>query len=273
MVVEWPGGRRVAVIVNVAYEAWGEHVAPGISPMGNPLPSGLLDTQARSWGEYGPKCGIQRILSVLDRANTRATVMVSGILAERYPETVAGISAGGHEICGHGWTQNVLPVSLGPEEERTDIARCLEALESVSGQRPVGWISPRGTPSLKTADLCKQLGLTWFGDVFDTDLPYQIDTPSGQIVGIPLGMEINDLPLLMRYGRSPADLRAEFDRLLMYRLRSGETSIIDVTVHAHVGGRPAVAGVFEDLLLDVHARGDLWVATRAELVEWFKSCP
>jgi hypothetical protein len=38
-----PGGRHVAIIFNIAYEAWSEGKAPGIGPMGNPLPSGAFD--------------------------------------------------------------------------------------------------------------------------------------------------------------------------------------------------------------------------------------
>jgi hypothetical protein len=34
----WPKGKRIAVIFNVCLEAWSDGKAPGISPMGNPLP-------------------------------------------------------------------------------------------------------------------------------------------------------------------------------------------------------------------------------------------
>jgi hypothetical protein len=53
VVATWPEGRQYAIFVNVAFEAWAEGKVPGVSPMGNPLPGGLFDTQARSWGEYG----------------------------------------------------------------------------------------------------------------------------------------------------------------------------------------------------------------------------
>ena len=34
----WPGGKRIAVVFNVCLEQWSDGKAPGISPMGNPLP-------------------------------------------------------------------------------------------------------------------------------------------------------------------------------------------------------------------------------------------
>ena len=45
----WPGGKRVAIIFNIAYEAWSDGQAPGIGPMGNVLKPGYFDTNAFSW--------------------------------------------------------------------------------------------------------------------------------------------------------------------------------------------------------------------------------
>ena len=67
----WPGGRHVAVVLNVAYEGWSDGKAPGIGPMGNPLPAGAFDTNALSWGSYGAIRGIERLLRALDRTKRR----------------------------------------------------------------------------------------------------------------------------------------------------------------------------------------------------------
>ena len=58
----WPNGKRIAVVFNVCLEAWSDGKAPGISPMGNPLPAGVLDTMAISWAAYGVRTGIYRLL-------------------------------------------------------------------------------------------------------------------------------------------------------------------------------------------------------------------
>jgi hypothetical protein len=36
----WPNNKRIAVVFNVCLEQWSDGKAPGISPMGNPLPAG-----------------------------------------------------------------------------------------------------------------------------------------------------------------------------------------------------------------------------------------
>jgi hypothetical protein len=66
------GSRHIAVVLNVAYEGWSDSKAPGIGPMGNPLPAGAFDTNALSRGSYGATRGIERLLRVLDRAKRSA---------------------------------------------------------------------------------------------------------------------------------------------------------------------------------------------------------
>jgi hypothetical protein len=79
-------------------------------------------------------------------------------------------------------------------------------------------------------------------------------------------MEINDLPHAMRFGRSPRQFVEAFDDQLTRALSDErEALIIDVTAHAHVYGRPSGAWAFEEIIGRVRARGDVWVATRAEI--------
>jgi len=114
----WPGGRHLAVVLNVAYEGWSDGKAPGIGPMGNPLPAGAFDTNALSWGSYGATRGIERLLRVLDRAKRSASVMVSGVFGERTPATVRAIVQAGHELVAHCYAQDVIPAQLAPEAVR-----------------------------------------------------------------------------------------------------------------------------------------------------------
>src|SRR5204863_9817503 len=89
----WPDGKPLAVSVSVMLEGWTDDSAPGIGPMGNPLKAGVLDLQARSWAEYGPKAGAWRLLDILQKLEVRSVFYVSGILAERYPDLMKAIHA------------------------------------------------------------------------------------------------------------------------------------------------------------------------------------
>jgi hypothetical protein len=262
----WPGGRHVAVVLNVAYEGWSDGKAPGIGPMGNPLPAGAFDTNALSWGTYGATRGIERLLRALDRTGRRASVMASGVFAERTPATLRAIADAGHEIVAHCYAQDIIPAQLKAEQVRADIEKTTSALEAASGQRPRGWISPRGTPSADSARLLLEAGYAWQGDVFDDDRPYLQVFDAGRIVAIPLTMEINDLPHAMRFGRSPGQYVELFDEALGQMLADdAEAVMIDVTAHAHVYGRPAGAWAFAAIAAKVGARDDIWLATRAEI--------
>ena len=86
--------RPLAISVSVMLEGWTDDSAPGIGPMGNPLKAGVLDLQARSWADYGPKVGAWRLLDILHKLDVRAVFYVSGLLAERYPELMKAIVAG-----------------------------------------------------------------------------------------------------------------------------------------------------------------------------------
>jgi peptidoglycan/xylan/chitin deacetylase (PgdA/CDA1 family) len=262
----WPGGRRVAVVLNVAYEGWSDGKSPGIGPMGNPLPAGTFDTNAVSWGSYGATRGIERLLRALDRTRRRASVMISGIFGERTPKMVRAIAEAGHEIVGHCFTQDTIPAQLSPDQVRADIARTTAALETACGRRPRGWISPRGTPSADSARYLLEAGYDWQGDVFDDDRPYLQVLDGGSLVAIPLTMEINDLPHAMRFGRSPGQYVALFEEALGEMLRRDDEAVmIDVTAHAHVYGRPAGAWAFEAIAANVAKRDDIWLAARDEI--------
>lgn len=265
----WPGGRHVAIVFNVAYEAWSDGRAPGVGPMGNPLPGGTFDTNALSWGHYGAVRGIERLLRVLERAKLAASVMVSGVLAERTPDTVRAIAEAGHEVVAHGYGQEIVPAQLSPEQDRENISRTTALLAEAAGMRPRGWISPRGTPGPDSARLLLEAGYDWQGDVFDDDRPYLQEFDRGSLVAIPLTMEINDLPHAMRFGRSPQ----QFVELFEHALRSGLAAkddgaiIVDVTAHCHCYGRPAGAAAYEEIARSVTGRDDVWVTTRDQIAK------
>jgi hypothetical protein len=185
--------------------------------------------------------------------------------------TVRAIVQAGHELVAHCYGQDVIPAQLAPEAVRADIERTTAALEAASGERPRGWISPRGTPSAESARLLLEANYAWQGDVFDDDRPYVqifegLAPGADRIVAIPLTMEINDLPHAMRFGRSPVQYVELFDEALA-RMREddGEAGMLDVTAHAHVYGRPAGAWAFEAIAAKAGGCDDVWLATRGEI--------
>jgi hypothetical protein len=263
----WPNQKRIAVCFNVCLEAWSDGKAPGISPMGNPLPPGVLDNTAISWAEYGPRRGIYRLLEGFAHHGAKASVMTNAIIAERHPDAVKAAANAGHEIVSHSYAMDVMPVMMQEDEERANIKRCTELLQNVSGQTIKGWLSPRATPSANTARLLTEAGYTWYGDTLADDLPW-IETGGGRnIVAIPLATDVNDMRS-MKDGAPVSAIVSTFEEQLT-RVRDHETGAaqIDCTVHAHIFGRPHGAYYFQRVVELAAKSPDIWVATRLQIAQ------
>ena len=249
----WPNGKRIAVVFNVCLEAWSDGKAPGISPMGNPLPAGVLDTMAISWAAYGVEVGIHRLMDGFARRGAKASVMVNAIVAERSPATVKEIAERGHEVLSHSYAMDVIPALLSEADEVKNIERCTALLEQASGQKVVGWLSPRGTSKPSTPKLLAEAGYRWYGDVFNTDLPYVVSHGNRRIVAIPLSYDVNDMPS-MKYGHPPRMMLESFDEVIDIaradpdvgrRHRLGDDLLIDMRA-AVMAENMGVAGDVDD---------------------------
>lgn len=263
----WPGDKQIAVCFNVCLEAWSDGKAPGISPMGNPLPPGVLDNTAISWAEYGPRRGIYRLLEGFARHGVKASVMTNAIIAVRHPAAVKAAAKGGHEIVSHSYAMDVMPVMMKEDEERANIKRCTDLLQNVSGKPVKGWLSPRATPSANTPRLLAEAGYVWYGDTLADDLPWIETYGDRKIVAIPLSTEVNDMRS-MKDGAPVSSIVSTFEEQLN-RVRGHESGpvIIDVTSHAHIFGRPHGAHYFERVVEMAAKASDVWVATRLEITQ------
>jgi peptidoglycan/xylan/chitin deacetylase (PgdA/CDA1 family) len=265
----WPGGKRLAVIFNIAYEAWSDGVAPGIGPMGNLLKPGFFDSNAHSWASYGLVRGVHRLIEIAQRHQIKTSVMVNGVICERDPATVKRIAELGHEIVNHSWGMDVIPVYLDEAGERANLQRNHDLLVKTAGVTPTGWISPRGTGSAISSQLLAQAGYLHHGDVNDDDRPYVMDFAGQRIVGIPLTMDVNDLPICIRYGQGPRHMLDVFnDTVKAMRERETAPLMLDVTAHAHVMGRPSGAWVYEDIMAKVKNSPDVWICTREAMAQY-----
>ena len=266
----WPETRPIAVSVSIMLEAWTDDSAPGLGPMGNPLRAGVLDTQGRSWAEYGPKVGTQRLLDVLDDVGAKAVVYCSGMLASRYPALMREIVQRGHSLAAHAWAQNIIPAYQTSEEEAADLRRTVAELQHHSGAPVTGWISPRATPSVNTPAILAAQGMHWYVDAFDQDLPYIVTSPSGRVVAIPFTVEVNDFPLYIRYGNRPEAFTGTLQTILEGWSSIGSPrACLDITVHAHVFGRPMGAIMFKRAVEMAQRHGSAWLTTHAELAQLY----
>ena len=93
----------------------------------------------RSIGEFGPRVGLPRILGILAREGVPATFFVPVHTALTWPESLAAIVAGGHEVACHGWAHED-HAALPAEQERDLIVRQRAGLAAAAGS--AGYTAP-----------------------------------------------------------------------------------------------------------------------------------
>ncbi len=84
---------------------------------------------------------VDRILGLLAARDTRATFFTLGWIAERYPQVVKAIVAGGHELASHGYGHERAS-DLSPAAFLEDIASAKKLLEDLGGVPVVGYRAP-----------------------------------------------------------------------------------------------------------------------------------
>ncbi len=262
----WPKGRPMAVCVNIPLEWQDEGVSPGVTPMGNPLKPGYVDTAALQWGEYALKKGIYKMLDIAEAHKVKVTVPISGVIADKYPAAVKRVHSGGHEILGHGWVQNHLPAYMTREEEDADIKKCLAAFDKCIGARPIGFGTPRGTVSANTVELLARNGYKYYNDDMSTDVPHVQQTPGGPIVVVPYCMEVNDLPFHMKHGNPLSGMTDLVDDIIKgYPGIGSPPTVLDIVFHAQVSGRIVGLIQFNRILEMVRKVDWMWIATRGDV--------
>lgn len=261
----WPDGKRIAIVVQVMFEAWSEGKSPAYSVQTTGLKPGFVDHSNVMWPQYGGRVGAWRLMRTLERFGAKGSFAVSGRCTELYPDAVARIVAGGHELVAHAVTQDQLLAYMTLDEQREVIRQSFAMLER-AGQRPRGWISPVLAWTPETAGFLAQEGALWYGDVNYTDLPIMLKTAHGPLVGVPVS-DFTDNRLLRSSPRHLFDVyRDTFD----YLYRNEPMSMMSMLLHCHTGGRAPMVAAFEQILQHVSRHPDVWFTTVGDMAQWVK---
>jgi peptidoglycan/xylan/chitin deacetylase (PgdA/CDA1 family) len=265
--VHWPTGERAAVTVTVALEAFALQ-----SQLRLAGPAGKRDAFSLSYGEYGVRVGVWRLLELFDELGVKVAFAVSGQLALEWPETVRALVDAGHDIVAHGWVNDSFLNASDETEEANTIARTLSAIEAAAGQWPTGWASPANSSSERTKQLLVDLGVTWSGDDASDDLPFVESVGSQRLAILPkVNLASNDLMHWTLPTNGPDVFATGFkDSLDTGRRegRSGRPHWTGMVLHCHIAGRPAFLPTLRECLESALRFDDVWWATENELAAW-----
>ena len=157
-------------------------------------------------GEYGARVGVPRLLELLARYRIRGTFFTPGHTIESFPQEVAAILEGGHEVAHHSYA-HVDPSQQSAADERADMERALAVLERV-GVRALGYRSPSADLSEVTLELVEELGFVYdsrlmtddyrpfhprIGDVVSAEEPL-VRGRESTLWELPMCFELDDWP-------------------------------------------------------------------------------
>jgi peptidoglycan/xylan/chitin deacetylase (PgdA/CDA1 family) len=261
----WPGGAPCAVALSFD----SDHET-------NELREGGKSIGRLSWGEFGSRVGVPRILELLHRHGVKATFFVPAVAALLHEDEQRRVVAEGHEIGIHGWIHEVNS-TLPHDIERNLMFRAADTLEKITGRRPVGLRTPSWDFSPGTLAIEKELGLLYDSSLMADEDPYELllDGTQTGIVEVPVEWIRDDAAYFimhrfqsLRPYIGPSDVFDIFRRELEMALEDG--GLFQLTMHPHVITPRSRIWILEEIVRLAKANR-AWFATHAEVAAYVTS--
>ncbi len=264
--IAWPDGKKICCTLTVAFEAFKKS---GRFKEDKKL---KVNYASISHANYGGNVGVWRTLEVLKRYNMVATIDFNGYALEKWPEAAKALNDAGHEMTGHGVSNDTHMVELDAEGQRNEVRECLDVCERITGYRPVGWVGPGGLHTLDTLNILAEEGIQWCGDQCDDDIPYVVNVNNHRVCIIPKVFYANDFRA-WEGGAGSGDtffegFKEAFDYTYQEALR-GRSGRMDALIHLELGARPHLMSGFERMLQYMNQyRDELWLPNRRDIARY-----
>ena len=274
--LRWPSGNPLAIGALVLLEHY-EWDPPSDAYSLRNSSGGLIKLPAPDYvqlthREYGHRVGVFRLLDTLERHRIPVTVAVDKLTAVHYPWLIDHLMQRGCELVGHGVAASQLITSkLSEEAEAEIIADCLDTLERLSGNRPSGWFSPEGVESSRTPELLAASGVNYVCDWPNDEQPYKMTTPVGDLVSLPLFLEVDDEFALWHRRASLASWEGMIVAAATRLHMDGQTSArhMMLTLRPWLTGQPFRIRSLDRALRRVMQLEGVWAARGDDIVEAF----
>ena len=259
----WPGGAQCAVALSFDCDHETYELGSGRNSVGR-----------LSWGEFGRRVGVPRILELLSSRSVPASFFMPAVCSLLDPDETRRIVAEGHEIGIHGWIHENNSL-LDRQTERDLIMRARDVLEKNSGQAPAGFRSANWDLSPWTIGIVKELGLEYDSSLMADEDCYELllDGEASGVVEVPVEWLRDDAVYLM-FNRNPATrpwltpddvlsiFRREFDRAYE------DGGLFQLVLHPFVIAYRSRIWILEELIDHAKSRGAVWFGTHAEVARW-----
>jgi allantoinase len=264
-----PGGKRLIVHLVINVEHW---------RFDAPMPRKIItaphgaehvpDVPNYSWAEYGMRCGMPRFLKLITERGLAASTSINAGVVDAYPACAEAMREAGWEFIGHGLHQK----SMQAEADETALIHgAIEKVESFTGVKMRGWLSPGLKQTPDTPDILKDLGIDYVCDWVVDDLPTWMTTKHGPLMAMPYNLEINDsIVYAIEKHASPELYRRMTDTVAAFEKEyDGGSRVLPIGLHPHLMGVPHRIGYLERMLDDLMARDDTIFMAGGEIADWF----
>ena len=259
----WPGGAKVAVLLS--YDVDNETVQG--------LRTGNISIGPLSQGQYGSRVALPRVVKLMNELEVPSTFFFPAWSLKLAPEQADLIQESGmHEIAAHGWIHELNTALDGPTEERL-LRQAVDAIEEITGTRPVGYRAPSWNHSPNTLRIVRDIGFLYESSLMADDRPYELvqnGEPTG-MVELPVEWILDDAPLFNPRGNSymnPRDVMQvwidEFDKAWE------EGTMFLLTMHPHVIGHRSRIIALEGLIEHMKSRDGVWFGKHEAAARWVR---
>jgi peptidoglycan/xylan/chitin deacetylase (PgdA/CDA1 family) len=262
----WKGGARCAFALSFD----SDHET-------NELRDGGQSIGRLSWGQYGSRVGVPRLLAILDRFGVKATFFVPAVSVLLHPDEQRRIVGEGHEIGLHGWIHE-LNSALSYDAERDLMFRASDVIEEITAARPIGQRTPSWDFSPHTLRIAMELGLLYDSSLMADEDCYELlaDGEATGIVEVPVEWVRDDAPYFLMHRQMPLRpytppeavfdiFRREFDAA------HSAGGLFQLTLHPHIITPRSRVWILEELIRHAQAKGGVWFATHAEVAGFAKA--
>jgi putative urate catabolism protein len=272
---DWPGGARLALQIVLNYEEGGEnnvlHGDAGSEAflseiVGAVSLPGERHLNIESIYEYGSRAGLWRILGLFAERRLPLTIFAVGMALERNPAAAAAMIAGGHEVASHGWRW-IDYHAVDEATERADMARAIDTITRLTGERPLGWYTGRISPRTRRL-VVEEGGFLYDADSYADDLPYWVSEQGRDHLVVPYTLDANDMRFATAQGFNSGEqffayLRDSFD--VLYAEGSERPKMMSVGLHCRLAGRPGRFAALVRFLDHVQRHDGVWICRRVDI--------
>lgn len=268
----WPGGARIAVVLQIPFEVWEHHSSSLVTVPQLPAEQtarGRRDLLTESFRRYAGDVGMWRLIDLIDRHQVPALGVFSGKAAEDYPDVARAFLEGGpgREIAAHSWTQDLFTHDLDDEAMRANIRRTAAAIERACGERPVGWVDAGGLFVESTLGLLADEGFLYHGAYAHSDTAEVVTQGGRPIVTMSVPWDVNDyLQYVLSY--NPPSSFVEMFRRSFDVLYEEGGQILGAVAHAGIYGHAFGVSAYDEVIEYAKSRPDVWITNRREIARW-----